>query len=447
MNLRRVDVNVHNPRPGRKLLQLPRHTVVEPDADGQQQVCLVHRVVCRHRPVHSQHLQRHRVLLRERTQSHQRLHHGDVGPLHELGQLGVRVHAPAPHVQHRPLGLLHRLNDRLQLVHLGRLRQPLDVSLQVDRLVPVGNAERLLHVLRDVHQHRPRAPGARQVERLLHNARNILHVHHQVVVLGDLARDLDDRRLLEPVRPDELPRDLARDGHQGNAVQERIGQSRNEVRGTRPRRGDANAHLAGDLGVALGRKDLSLLVTAENITDRIAPGKRLMNLKRRTTRVREERVDALPLQALHQHVRSLARLVTKPVHPLVQDVLLRERLAVDSHTIIVAGRGRHGGSMAVDGRRRRLRGRVLAGCLGCREANAARRPRHRRLLRHTRTAFLVRTSGDGRAPERARAAGRRVTCLHPSGWQRRFCLRESGPRLLPNTMASESRFVYHAVVE
>ena len=43
---------------------------------------------------------------------------------------------------------------------------------------------------------------------LLHDARQVVEVQHQVVVLRDLPRHLYDGRLLKPVRPDHAARDL-----------------------------------------------------------------------------------------------------------------------------------------------------------------------------------------------------------------------------------------------
>lgn len=40
---------------------------------------------------------------------------------------------------------------------------------------------------------------------LLEHAGDVIHVHHQVIVLGDLARDLNNGRLLEAVRAYHLP--------------------------------------------------------------------------------------------------------------------------------------------------------------------------------------------------------------------------------------------------
>eukprot|EP00983_Pelagomonas_calceolata_P098402 1158344-Pelagomonas_calceolata.AAC.11 len=42
-----------------------------------------------------------------------------------------------------------------------------------------------------------------EVESLLHDARQVLDVHDQVVVLSDGARDLHDGRLLEGISADE----------------------------------------------------------------------------------------------------------------------------------------------------------------------------------------------------------------------------------------------------
>ena len=47
------------------------------------------------------------------------------------------------------------------------------------------------------------SPAAREEEGLLHDTRQVLDIHHQEVVLGDLTRDLNNRGLLEGVGTDE----------------------------------------------------------------------------------------------------------------------------------------------------------------------------------------------------------------------------------------------------
>ena len=62
----------------------------------------------------------------------------------------------------------------------------------------------MLDVLRHVDQHRPWPAGRGDDERFLHHAGDVVHVGHQVMVLGDAAADFDDRRFLERVAADDV---------------------------------------------------------------------------------------------------------------------------------------------------------------------------------------------------------------------------------------------------
>ena len=70
--------------------------------------------------------------------------------------------------------------------------------------VVVGHALGLLHVLGHVDEHRARPAGGGDEERFLHDAGDVGHVGHQVVMLGDAAADFDDRRFLERVGADDF---------------------------------------------------------------------------------------------------------------------------------------------------------------------------------------------------------------------------------------------------
>ena len=306
-DLGRVDVDVHDARPRREGLQLARDTVVEAHAHRHEQVGAVDRRVGRDGAVHPQHLQRERVRLREDPQAHQRLRDGHAGAAHELAELRARVQAAPPAVEDGPLRTLQGVDDGLERLEGGRGGQAGDVARDRHPLAPVRHAQRLLHVLRDVHQHGPGPTRPRQEEGLLHHAREVRDVHHQVVVLGDLPRHLDDRRLLEGVGADHPPRDLARDGHERHRVEQRVGEAGDEVGGPGARGGDADADVARRLGVPLGGKDLALLVPAQDVADGVGAGQGLVDLERGAPGVAEGDGDPLALEGLDEDVCALAR--------------------------------------------------------------------------------------------------------------------------------------------
>jgi hypothetical protein len=105
------------------------------------------------------------------------------------------------------------------------------------------------------------------VKRFAHDARQIVDVGHQVMVLGDAAADFDDRRFLKGVGADHRGLHLAGDGDQRNAVELGVGDAGDQVGGARSAGGHAHAGLAGAAGVALRGKTAPLLVPRQNRAD------------------------------------------------------------------------------------------------------------------------------------------------------------------------------------
>ena len=134
-------------------------------------------------------------------------------------------------------------------------------------------------------------------------------VGDQVVVLGDAAADLDDRRLLEGVGADDRRAHLAGDGQQRNAVQLGVGDGRHQVRGARAAGGHAHADLAGAAGVALGGEAAALLVPRQDHAHLVAEaGQGLVQRHARPARVGEDRVHPVVDQRLHDDVGPAGQL-------------------------------------------------------------------------------------------------------------------------------------------
>jgi hypothetical protein len=106
------------------------------------------------------------------------------------------------------------------------------------------------------------------VERLVHHFRDVVGVHHEPVVLGHGDGDAGDVRLLEGVTADGEGVHLAGDGDHGDGVHHRGREPGDEVGGARATCGEADARDAGGLRIAIRRVGRSLLVAAEDVTDR-----------------------------------------------------------------------------------------------------------------------------------------------------------------------------------
>ena len=83
VDLRGIDVDVHNLAVLGELADLARNAVVEADTQGEQEIGLVDRVVGEHRAVHAEHLQAEEVIAGKAAQAMDGEGHGDAGLFRE----------------------------------------------------------------------------------------------------------------------------------------------------------------------------------------------------------------------------------------------------------------------------------------------------------------------------------------------------------------------------
>mmetsp|Transcript_25362 Transcript_25362/g.80244 ORF Transcript_25362/g.80244 Transcript_25362/m.80244 type:complete len:427 (+) Transcript_25362:2029-3309(+) len=310
-----VDVDVADRRARGEALELAGDAVVKAHPKGEEQIGLVDRVVGVHRAVHAEHAERRRpeclLVARHRPQAHEGRGHRNAVCAGKLGDFLSSAVGATANVEHGALRLGDLVDDWAELGGGGRRRQAGDVAGKGHGELPVGHVHLLLDVLGDVNQHRAWAARGGEVERLVDHARDVVHVKHQVVVLGDLPRDLHDGGLLERVRTDHAAGHLPGDGHHGHRVEHGVSEASDQVCGARAGGGNAHTHPAGTLGVALGGKHLALLVAAEDVGDGFGAGESLVDLHGRAARVGEEHVNALPLKGLHENVTTLALLLIR----------------------------------------------------------------------------------------------------------------------------------------
>ena len=293
-------------------LQLARHPVVEPHAERQQQIAVADRPVRVHAAVHSEHVERQRIVGRERAQPHQSHRHRDARNADEFPQFLARVgrNHPTATVDQRPLGHLDRCDHLVDLLRLGVRRHRVPVARQVHRHIPIGLDLLQLDVFRQIDQHRPRTPRCRDVEGFLHHARQIGYVRHQVVMLRNAAAHLDNRRLLERIRADGSRGDLPRNRDNRDAVQLGVRQTGHEVRRARPAGRHADARPSGGTRVTLRRKRAPLFVAGKNRADLVRKaGQCLVQRHTRTTRIGEKHFDTVSYQRLDQNISATHQLM------------------------------------------------------------------------------------------------------------------------------------------
>ena len=303
-DLGRVDVGVDDLGLGGERIQLPGDPVVEAGAQGDQQVAALQRRHRRHGAVHAGHAQVLRVAVGERTAGHQRGDHRDTGQLGQVEQLlgGLAADHAAADVEHR----LARLGDQLgRLTDLAAVRLGVRlVSGQLELRRPRERALALQHVLGDVDQHRPRPSAGGDVECLGDDARDVVTVAHQEVVLGDRHRDAGDVGFLERVGADQGAPDLPGDRDHRNRIHVGVGQRRDQVGRTRTRGRHADADPAGGVRVAAGGVAAALLVTHQHVAQLLRIEQWVVHRKHRPARDAEDDVDAELLERADNRLRS-----------------------------------------------------------------------------------------------------------------------------------------------
>ena len=225
-DLGRVDVGVDHLGVGAKVRQLPGHPVVEPGAEGDEQVGLLQAGDGGDRAVHARHTEVQRVAVGERAAGHQRGHDGDLGQLDEAAQLlaGPGADDAPTDVEDRALGLGDQPGGLADLLAVRAGHRA--VAGQVELRRPAEGGARLEGVLADVDEDRARAAGRGDVEGLGDHPRDLVGVGHEVVVLGDRHRDAADVGLLEGVGADRRRADLTGDGDDRHGVHVGVGERR-----------------------------------------------------------------------------------------------------------------------------------------------------------------------------------------------------------------------------
>jgi hypothetical protein len=295
-HLGRVDLDVDLLRELRVGREVAGHPVVEPHAEGEDQIGALDGLVDVGLAVHAHHPEAQRVAGGEPAEAEEREGDGGAGLLGEgperLGRAGFE-HAVAGEDEGplRGRDQIHRAGQGPG-IRRGRFLEP----RQVHGFRPHELGLGLLRVLADVHEHRSGPPRLRDDERLADRRRDVARFGDERVVLGDGERDAGDVGLLERVGAEELRGDLAGDEHRGDRVHHRGGDAGREVRRPRARRRDRDADLAARPRVAVGHVGRPLLVPDEDVPDRVIQHG-VVGGQDRASGIPEDRLDAFPQQA------------------------------------------------------------------------------------------------------------------------------------------------------
>jgi len=221
-------------------------------ADGQQRVAVHHQLITGPGAQQPDRPGDVRQLVGQHVLAEQRLGHTgskQVGHLLELGprparalpdqhrHLAARVEQVGGTPDRRPLG------DHLRAGHTQAGRHHLEGVRRRGVL-------QLLHVGRNDDGGR-RPAGLRGADRGVEHARQLLgNGHHVDVVGGDVLEQAQQVDLLLVITAHRAARGLPDDGHDRHVVELGVVQAVEQVDRTRPGGGQADSHLAGELGVA-----------------------------------------------------------------------------------------------------------------------------------------------------------------------------------------------------
>ncbi len=151
--------------------------------------------------------------------------------------------------------------------------------------IEVKHRRRLLCVLRDIHQHRPRPPRARNLKRQPHRRRNLLGARYQEVMFRNRQRDARDVDLLERIRAQHLRAHLPRNRHHRYRVQHRRSQSRHKVCRSRPRRSHTYPHPPRSPRIPIRHMRRALLMPYKHMMDGRKLPQRIIDRQNRPARI------------------------------------------------------------------------------------------------------------------------------------------------------------------
>ena len=303
VDLRRVDVHVDDARAGGKMAGVGGNAVREARADADQQVAALNRPCGRNRTVHADHAEAERLGIRDAADGHHGVRRRNIRLALQLQQhvACVRGFNTAAVIDHRTLGGGNHIRYGLQLF-VRNLVGLVDLNLALrDKLTLSGG-----NILRDVDQHRTRTSGSGNAERIAHGVRQLLHIAHNEIVLGDRHGDAGDIDLLEGVSADEARADVAGDGDHRDGVHISRCDAGDEVGRARAARCEAHADLAGGTGIAVRRMSRALFMCRQNVMNAVAVFiKCVVDIEDRTARVAENGVNALLYERVNQNLRTV----------------------------------------------------------------------------------------------------------------------------------------------
>ena len=175
------------------------------------------------------------------------------------------------------------------------------IAADRNRLWKIGHTNTLLHILGNIDQHRTGPSRSRNIKRLFDNAGNILNAIHEIIVLRNLPRHLNNRGLLKRIAANNSRWDLTRNRNKRHGVHFGIGQPRDQIGSPRSRRCHTHTNFARGFGISLSRKNFALFVPAQHNLD-IGAREGLVHLHTGPSGIAKENFDPLADETFNQNI-------------------------------------------------------------------------------------------------------------------------------------------------
>ena len=235
-DLRRIDLEVHNPGTGGKGVELARDTVIKTGANGDQQIALRDREVGISGAMHPEHPHRQGIVLVKGSLAHQGGGHRQLVAVSQLRQGSVNTGGDGPptHVQQGALRLLDEIEGRIEGSRIRLLRLPESIRHHRAGLNRYVIEFLLPHILGDIDQHRARTARSSNQEGLCHHRSQICGIAHHPGVLHDRQGDAEDVGFLEGISANGGARHLASNHHHRHRIHLGGGDPGDQVGRSRP---------------------------------------------------------------------------------------------------------------------------------------------------------------------------------------------------------------------
>ena len=201
------------------------------------------------------------------------------------------IYHAAARIENRSLGSQHEINGLLNRIRI--CRESRMIRAMTHTILALIGPFRELHVLRNVDNHRPGTTGRRHIKGFVDYPGQIVHVAHEIVVLGTTAGDTDRVAFLKRIGANEMARHLSGDDHHGNGIHHGVRNWCDGVCRSGPGRHEHDTRLAGGPRIALGGMTGTLLMANQNVANLLLPIKRIIDRQNGPTRITEEHLYAL----------------------------------------------------------------------------------------------------------------------------------------------------------